>query len=125
MNEASFEVQRVKVGDRYAQEFTLTHIVNKYDFYYPSLPAGTIFLKCFEAGKNEPLSVDRIKESSSVNIPAINSFSKIVDKREFTIYEGDWEEYYAVRVEVWHRDRVTHNEQKLIEKNYLMDGWMR
>ncbi|SHM54072.1 transglutaminase domain-containing protein [Fibrobacter sp. UWB7] len=34
MNEASFEVQRVKVGDRYAQEFTLTHIVNKYDFYY-------------------------------------------------------------------------------------------
>lgn len=99
--------------------------IYKYDFYYPSLPAGTIFLRCFEAGKNEPLSVDRIKESSSVNIPAINSFSKIVDKREFTIYEGDWEEYYAVRVEVWHRDRATHNEQKLIEKNYLMDGWMR
>ena len=34
MNEASFEVQRVKVGDRYAQEFTLTHVVNKFDFYY-------------------------------------------------------------------------------------------
>ena len=34
LNEASIEVQRVKVGDRYAQEFSLTRIVNKFDFYY-------------------------------------------------------------------------------------------
>lgn len=33
-NEPSMEVRRVKVGDRYAQEFTLTHVVNKFDFYY-------------------------------------------------------------------------------------------
>lgn len=33
-NEPSMEVRRVKVGDRYAQEFSLTHVVNKFDFYY-------------------------------------------------------------------------------------------
>lgn len=33
-SEPSMEVRRVKVGDRYAQEFTLTHTVNKFDFYY-------------------------------------------------------------------------------------------
>ena len=33
-NEPSLEIQRTKVGDRYAQEFTLTHTVNKFDFYY-------------------------------------------------------------------------------------------
>ena len=33
-NEPTLETQRTKVGDRYAQEFTLTHTVNKFDFYY-------------------------------------------------------------------------------------------
>ena len=99
--------------------------IYEYDFYYPSLPAGTIFLRCFEAGKNEPLSEDGISEASSVKHAANTHFSKIVEKRQFTIYEGDWEDYYAVRVEVWHRDSITHNEQKLLEKYYRMDGWMR
>ncbi len=53
------------------------------------------------------------------------SFSKIVDKQKFTIYEGDWGDYYAVRVEVWHRDASTKNETKLLEKIYHMEGWMR
>ena len=34
LNEPNMEVQRVKVGDRYVQEFTLTHVINKFDFYY-------------------------------------------------------------------------------------------
>ena len=34
MNDPSIEVQRVKVGDRYAQEFKLTRVVNNFDFYY-------------------------------------------------------------------------------------------
>ena len=53
------------------------------------------------------------------------SFSKIVDKQEFTIFEGDWGEYYAVRVEVWHCDASTKKETKLLEKIYRMEGWMR
>ncbi len=33
-NEPSLESKRVKVGDRYVQEFTLTHTVNRFDFSY-------------------------------------------------------------------------------------------
>ncbi len=99
--------------------------IYKYDFYYPSLPAGTVFLRCFEAGKNEPLSADGVSKATCVNHATNTCFSKIVEKQKFIIYEGDWEDYYAVRVEVWHRDSVTHNEQKLLEKYYRMDGWMR
>lgn len=95
-----------------------------YDFYYPALPEGTVFLKCFEVGKNEPLSVDRLPKVSEKSHPATTSFTKIVDKKDFTLYEGDWGEYYAVRVEVWHRDK-TRKETKLAEKIYRMEGWMR
>ena len=53
------------------------------------------------------------------------SFSKLVDKKEFTIYEGDWEDYYAARIEVWHYDKATGKEKKLVEKIYRVEGWMR
>ena len=96
-----------------------------YDFYYPSLPKGTVYLKCFEVTKNDPLSAGRVKGASSVAHEATKSFSKIVDKQEFTIFEGDWREYYAVRVEVWHCDASTKKETKLLEKIYRMEGWMR
>lgn len=96
-----------------------------YDFYYPSLPKGTVYLKCFEVTENDPLSAGRVKGASSVAHEATKSFSKIVDKQEFTIYEGDWGEYYAVRVEVWHCDASTKKETKLFEKIYRMEGWMR
>ncbi|SHK45908.1 transglutaminase domain-containing protein [Fibrobacter sp. UWEL] len=33
-NNPTLEVHRQKVGDRYAQDFTLTHVVNKFDFHY-------------------------------------------------------------------------------------------
>lgn len=33
-NNPTLESHRQKVGDRYAQDFTLTHVVNKFDFYY-------------------------------------------------------------------------------------------
>ena len=96
-----------------------------YDFYYPSLPKGTVYLKCFEVTENDPLSAGRVKGASSVAHEATKSFSKIVDKQEFTIFEGDWGEYYAVRVEVWHCDASTKKETKLLEKIYRMEGWMR
>lgn len=99
--------------------------IYEYDFYYPQLSAGTIFLRCFEAGKNEPLSEDRLLRSSSVGNTAVMGFSKVVEKQQFTIYEGDWGEYYAVRVEVWHRDSISCEETKLMEKIYRMEGWMR
>ena len=96
-----------------------------YSFYYPELLSGTIYLRCFEVSKNEELSARRIKESTSVDFHGHNKFGKIVDMQRFTIYEGDWGEYYAVRVEVWYHDPVKKEERMLMSKIYRMEGWMR
>ena len=97
----------------------------EYDFYYGALPAGEIFLRCYEATKNIPLSEDRLPEMSKVRIDSTHSFSKLADKAEFTVYEGDFGDYYAARVEVWYRNAATGKEQKLMEKTYRVDGWQR
>ena len=99
--------------------------IYKYDFYYGPLPAGEIFLRCFEATENIPLSVDEIEERSKVAIDSTSTFTKLIDKQEFSIYEGEWEDYYAARIEVWFRDAATKQEKKLLEKVYRVEGWMR
>jgi len=99
--------------------------IYKYDFYYGPLPAGEIYLRCYEVTENIRLSADRIKESSKVDIDTTSSFSKVVDQQEFTIYEGDWGDYYAARIEVWHKNAKTGKETKLMEKVYRVEGWMR
>lgn len=101
----------------------------QYDFYYPALPAGTIYLKCFECGKNEPLSEDgsfrSISQKTAAGHSETSKFDNIVYHKDFTIYEGDWEDYYAARIEVWHCDSLTSQHRKLHEKIYRVDGWMR
>ena len=96
-----------------------------YDFYYGALPAGEIYLKCYEVTENLPLSEERILEASKVSIERSTSFKQLVSKQKFTIYEGEWGDYYAARIEVWHRDADTQQEQKLCEKVYRVEGWMR
>lgn len=92
-----------------------------YDFYYTSLPAGAIFLRCYEVTENEPLTLS----SSIVQTDSVYTFSKLVDKQNFLIYEGDPDDCYAARIEVWHRDRKTQKETKLLEKIYRVEGWAR
>jgi len=104
--------------------------IYRYDFYYGPLPAGELFLRCYEVTKNIQLSAktawgDRIYESSKVAIDSTSSFSKKVNQQRFTIYEGDWGDYYAARIEVWHKDAKTGKETKLMEKVYRVEGWMR
>lgn len=101
-----------------------------YDFYYGPLPAGEIFLRCFEVTENIPLSdywlsKSNIDKCSRVKINQTTSFSKLVDEQSFTIYEGDWGDYYLARIEVWFRDAETKEEKKLAEKVYRVEGWMR
>ena len=62
---------------------------------------------------------------TSIACNATKSFTRLVEKQEFVIYEGDWGDYYAVRVEVWRKDSATRKEHKLMEKVYRMEGWMR
>jgi hypothetical protein len=97
----------------------------KYDFYYGSLGPGEVFLRCFEATSNTPLSEDRLIEQSRVKISPQKQFGKVVNKQSFTIYEGDWEDYYAARIEVWFKSSETNKESKLMEKVYRVEGWMR
>lgn len=99
--------------------------IYKYSFYYPELLSGTIYLRCFEVSKNEELSAKRLKEATSVDFHRHNKFGKIVDMQEFTIYEGDWGDYYAVRVEVWYHDPGKKEDRMLMSKIYRMEGWMR
>lgn len=96
-----------------------------YDFYYPELPAGSIFLRCFEATDNIALSEDRLATSSSVQTDSTHCFTRLVNKKPFTIYEGDWNDYYAARIEVWHKNAATQEERKLLEKVYRIEGYMR
>ncbi len=99
--------------------------VYAYDFYYPALSAGEIYLHCYEATEGVALSESSVGKRSRVSVPATHSFGKVVDKQTFTIYEGEWGDYYAVRVEVWHKDAASGKETKLLEKVYKMEGWTR
>lgn len=95
-----------------------------YAFYWPALSDGEIYLRCFEATKDTELSASRLKPRTTVRVFGHNEFGQVVPPTEFTIYEGDWGDYYAVRVEVWHKP-TGGKPQKLMEKIYRMEGWMR
>ena len=96
-----------------------------YEFHHPALEEGWIYLRCYEATENIPLSPERISAASMVATPSTTSFSKVVEKQCFKIYRGDWGDYYAARIEVWHKDAKTGKERKLIEKVYRVEGWQR
>ena len=98
--------------------------IYEYSFFYPDLPEGTIYLKCFEVTENLPLSKRRLKKASKQEVKGTNHFACLVKRKRFTIYEGDWGKYYAARIEVWFRDKKG-NERKLSEKVYAVEGWMR
>ena len=87
---------------------------------------GTICLKAFEITKGTPLSAQRLKTASG----CIAGWS--ADPREqfcsamhFTIYEGEWEQFYGARFEVWFQPESGGAERKLFEKNYKIQGWQR
>lgn len=98
--------------------------IYEYSFFYPSLPEGTIWLQCYEVTENLPLSKRSIKKKSRQEVGGTNHFSQLVKDKEFTVFEGDWGDCFAVRVEVWHKDRKGRK-RKLLEKIYGMEGWMR
>ena len=96
-----------------------------YSFSYPALSNGEVYLRCFEATEGIELSASRLKEASTVEVKNHTSFGTIVKEQQFSIYEGDWGDYYAARIEVWHKDAKTGVATKLMEKTYRVEGWMR
>lgn len=96
-----------------------------YTFYYRNLPAGDVFLRCYEAGTNEPLSAEKVERSTLSPIHAEQGFACQVSDKHLIIYEGAPMQYYVARFEVWHRSADTHKERKLLEKYYRVDGYER
>jgi hypothetical protein len=105
----------------------------EYAFWTKQIEKGEIYLKAFEITKNDQLSVDRLKESSLIQVynPKDSIVKFQMDKGNselgmpFTIYEGDWGKPYSARFEVWFKPDNLGKERKLIEKNYQIEGWQR
>lgn len=86
---------------------------------------GVVFLKAWEITKNQPLSARRLEERSTEWI----GWSDVPEERflsasNITIYEGDWDQYYGARFEVWFRPGSGAPERKLVERNFKIEGWM-
>lgn len=99
--------------------------IYQYCYYIPEgIDDGEIWLECYEVTDNIQLSKQTITERTVQKITADDK-GKYTEPREFTIYEGVWEEYYLARFEVWYIDYETRTKRKLTEKVYKVEGWMR
>ena len=98
----------------------------EYNFTTKNIDSGYVYLKAFEITKNTRLSEEELNNDSKVfvynNSDSLKTFST---KRHFTIYEGDWEKPYAARFELWYKNNKTGKENKILEKNYKIEGWQR
>jgi len=87
---------------------------------------GEIYLKAFEITQETRLSEGRLADRASEFVgwsddPEEQFFSDV----HFTIYEGNWGEFYGARFEVWFRPEGGGEERKLMESNWKIEGWMR
>lgn len=104
-----------------------------YSFYTRQLNKGKIYFKAFEVTRNHPLSAERLKQSSALDVGnptdslrvfSLNANDSVYNK-PFTIYEGDWGKPYAARFELWYKSEKGGEEKKLLEKIYRIEGWQR
>lgn len=96
----------------------------EYDLWVENIESGTVYLKAFEITKNTPLSTGRLPRASSLEVSSsAGELKKFVTTNDFTIYEGDWGKPYAARFEVWLRPNNGGPERKIMEKNYIIEGW--
>ncbi|MBR5480565.1 MAG: hypothetical protein IKU85_02545 [Bacteroidaceae bacterium] len=98
--------------------------IYEFSFFYPQLPEGVIHLQCYEAGTGLSLSAREIKKKTRHQVGKTDNFTCLIRNKEFTIYEGDWGDCYAARVEVWFEDKKG-TKRKLTEKTYGVQGWMK
>lgn len=107
-------------------DFILQHsfqpgIYNYFTSYKPK-NLGTFYIKAYEITSNDRLSEERITIASSITLENIDDKTH---SGKFTIYEGSWGDKYAARIELWFKPINTNKDYKVIEKNYVVEGWMR
>jgi len=87
---------------------------------------GLVWLKAFEVTKGTPLSAARLAEYSNVRLGWSSDPGELfTGVSHFTIYEGNWGQYYAARFELWFRPDSGGPERKLVERTFKIQGWMR
>ncbi|MCB9626949.1 MAG: hypothetical protein H6725_06230 [Sandaracinaceae bacterium] len=85
---------------------------------------GTLEVRAFEFTTNTPLSPERIADRSRVRVQGTADGPLQPARAEFTIYEGNWNHYYAARIELWFTPDGGEP-RKLLERVYRVEGWMR
>ncbi|MRI63025.1 hypothetical protein EDM00_03325 [Ornithobacterium rhinotracheale] len=108
-----------------SQDFILINsyqpgIYEYYTSYHPR-EKGFFYIKDYEITSNDRLSEDRINENSKVYVNYLNDS---VRSGKFTIYEGSWGDKYGARIELWFKPG-NGKEYKVVQKNYIVEGWMR
>ncbi|MFV0188266.1 hypothetical protein OBK20_12995 [Empedobacter falsenii] len=101
--------------------------IYQYEIFINKIEKGTAYLKIYEITKNEILSEKDIEQKSQIKIyNPTNELMKFKLKDDFTVYEGDWNQFYGSRIEVWFKpENKSENERKLFSKNYIIQGWQR
>jgi len=91
----------------------------------PGAP-GNLYLKAYEITGKVPLSKSRLKQSSAEFIGWSDDPDELFRASfDFSIYEGDWNQYYGARFEVWFSPEHGGSDRKLMESNWKIDGWSR
>jgi hypothetical protein len=94
-------------------------------FCNPGEP-GKLYLKAYEITKGTRLSANRLEAAcNEVSGWSDNPEEQFCSQMGFTIYEGDWNQFYGARFEVWFKPDSGKSERKLFEKNFKIQGWMR
>ncbi len=96
--------------------------IYEYYFWYKPTDKGELYLKVSEITQNIPLSEQQIKDKSLMEVKPNHSLQLF--HKEFTIYEGDWGQFYGSKISVYFKPD-NKPEQKLIGKKYIVEGWMR
>ncbi len=94
-------------------------------FCNPGEP-GKLYLKVYEITKGTRLSESRLGHACN-EIPgwSDNPNELFYSQMNFTIYEGNWGQFYGARFEVWLKPFSGAPERKLFERNYKIQGWTR
>jgi hypothetical protein len=99
----------------------------QYEIFLNKIEKGTVYLKIYEITKNQILSEIYVTENSKIQVyNSTNELKRHLLKDNFTVYEGNWDEFYGSKIEVWFQpDDKKQKERKLLSKNYIIQGWQR
>ena len=99
----------------------------QYEIFLNKIEKGNVYLKVYEITTNQILSEENIKRDSKIQVfNATDELKKFKLNDPFTIKEGNWDQFYGSKIEVWFQpENLDLKERKLFSKNYIVQGWER